>query len=77
MRQTILVERVLGTVSGLLAVLTLLRGDWIETVFHVDPDGGSGSVEWAIVVGLAVLSVTCFVLARRGSRLREPTGVSR
>jgi hypothetical protein len=28
--------------------------DWIERIFHVSPDGGSGSLELTIAVGVAV-----------------------
>ncbi|HET7264635.1 MAG TPA: hypothetical protein VFL28_08195 [bacterium] len=28
--------------------------DWIETLFHISPDGGSGSLEVGIVAGAAV-----------------------
>jgi hypothetical protein len=29
--------------------------DWIEEVFHIDPDGGSGLFELAIVVVVAIV----------------------
>jgi hypothetical protein len=53
--------------SGLAFVLliaTVLWRDWIEIVFGVDPDAGSGALEWTIVVGTAVLTVLFFTLAR-------------
>ncbi len=28
--------------------------DWVERVFHVSPDGGSGSLELGIAVGVVV-----------------------
>jgi hypothetical protein len=43
-------------VSGILAVLTFLVHDWIEVVFGVDPDGGSGRAEVAIVAALFAAS---------------------
>jgi len=55
-----------AVVSGILAVLTLVVHDWIEAVFGVDPDGGSGLVEAAIVVTLFVVSAA---LAADGIRL--------
>jgi hypothetical protein len=33
-------------------------------VFNVDPDSGNGSLEWLIVVALAVVTVVFAVLAR-------------
>ena len=44
--------------------------DWVERIFHVDPDGGSGVFELAIVVFL-VLAVTMLAMRVRG-RLNRP-----
>jgi hypothetical protein len=40
---------VVGACGFLVAVLTLLWRNWIETVLGVDPDHGTGSLEWATV----------------------------
>lgn len=58
------VEAVLAGVSGFLFVLTLVWRDWIETVFRVDPDHHSGSLEWAIVAVLLVVTLVAMLLAR-------------
>ena len=50
-------ESLLSAASGLLCVVTLIWRDWIELVFHVDPDRGSGALEWSIVAGLLALCV--------------------
>jgi uncharacterized membrane protein len=50
------VELACAVVSGMLAVLTLAAHDWIEVVFGVQPDGGSGLAEVAIVVTLFAVS---------------------
>ena len=63
-----MVELAFAVVSGILAVLTFAVHDWIEVVFGVHPDGGSGLGEVAIVVTLAVLSVA---LAADVFRLRR------
>ena len=47
-----------------LAALTILWDEWIELAFRVDPDAGSGALEWSIVGVTAVLSLTCLALAR-------------
>ena len=39
-------------------MLTMYRGSWIETLFGVDPDQGSGAVE-----GLVVTTVLAVALA--------------
>jgi hypothetical protein len=58
------VEAVLGSVTGFLTLLTLVTREWIEILFGVDPDGGSGSLEWAIVVALLEVTVAFSALAR-------------
>lgn len=57
-------ETALGIISCVMFVVTLLNRAWIETVFHVDPDGGQGWVEWAIVGGLLVVTLVMAALAR-------------
>jgi hypothetical protein len=47
-----------------LALLTLVWPDWIELVFGVDPDHGSGRLEWAAVAALAVAAVAASVATR-------------
>ena len=46
------------------AVLTLAWNDWIEIVFRVDPDEGSGSFEWVIVGVCAAIAVVAALGAR-------------
>ncbi len=57
-------EAVLGGLSLLFLVLTVLWTDWIEIVFGVDPDHGNGSFEWLVVGASAFLTVAFAVLAR-------------
>jgi hypothetical protein len=58
------VEVGLAAAAAALAVTTLIWHDWIETVFEVEPDGGSGELEWLLTAALAVLAVG-FALAAR------------
>jgi hypothetical protein len=58
-------EVVLSVVFGVAAGVTAIAPDWIEVAFHVDPDGGNGLLEWAVVAVLAALAVTAGWLARR------------
>jgi hypothetical protein len=57
-------EALLGAVSAALLVATLVWPDWLELVLHIDPDGGNGAVEWAIVALFAVAAIVFLVLAR-------------
>jgi hypothetical protein len=43
------VEGMSASLSGLLALTTLLWPDWVEIVVDWDPDQHNGSVEWMIV----------------------------
>lgn len=61
-------ELACALVCAVLAVLTLAVHDWIEVVFGVHPDGGSGLVEVAIVAALFVVSAA---LAADVFRLRR------
>ncbi|MFJ5549118.1 ABC transporter permease [Streptomyces sp. NPDC093225] len=58
------VEVVLGAASGLLFVVTLVWHDWIEVLFGVEPDAGSGAVEWLVVAVTALGAVLCALGAR-------------
>jgi type IV secretory pathway TrbD component len=59
------IETVLSLCGALLAILTIVRRDWIETLFGVDPDQGNGSVEWIVVVALLVVAAGAAALAGR------------
>ncbi len=62
------IEFVLASISGVLFVLTLITREWIELVFGVEPDGGSGALEWFITLGFLFAAVALFLLARRDRR---------
>lgn len=50
--------------------------DWIEQVFHINPDGGSGALEFVIVALVAVVIAIVAVggLRLAGSRNRRRAG---
>ena len=58
-------------VSALLLILTLITKEWIELLFGVDPDRGSGAAEWLIVSVCATVGLTCSLLARLEWRRRQ------
>lgn len=49
--------------TSILFVITLVRRDWIEVVFGIDPDAHSGALEWLIIAALLVVTITLFTLA--------------
>jgi hypothetical protein len=56
-------EAGLGLITGVLFILTLVRRDWIEALFGIDPDNHSGSLEYMIVGGLLVVTIALVALA--------------
>ena len=56
-------ETVLAIVTSILFVITLVRNDWIEIVFGVDPDINNGTFEWLFVGALVLVTITLFILA--------------
>jgi len=54
----------LASVGGFLAVLTLLRRDWIERLTGIHADPHDGAFEWAVVAALCVVCVVAAFVAR-------------
>lgn len=59
------IELAVLTTTAFLALLTLVSPTWIERVSGVDPDRGNGTLEVAILIGFALLSVVSAVLSWR------------
>jgi DMSO/TMAO reductase YedYZ heme-binding membrane subunit len=57
-------ETVVALLSGILGVLSVFWRDWIERVTGWDPDRHTGSVEWAIIAALLIVSVAMALRAR-------------
>lgn len=64
-----LAETALAVTSAVFLLLTLLWKDWIELVLRVDPDRGSGSLEWSIA-GVSLLLALGFGARARCDRPR-------
>ena len=71
LRRRFWLESILGSVTGIVAVITLFWHDWIETVFKIDPDSGNGSAEWLTVLVLLFATVTLALGARHEWRRAE------
>ena len=67
-RYLFLAETVLAVLTGVLGLVTAVWPDWIEIVFGVEPDQGSGALEWGLVVALFAASAVCGLLARAERR---------
>jgi hypothetical protein len=62
-----------GTSAALFG-LTLVWPTWLELLFHLDPDHGSGRFEWWILFASLVASLWFAALARgEWRRMREHT----
>jgi hypothetical protein len=65
----------LAAVAGALAVVTLVWPTWIESLFGVEPDAGSGEAEWLVAALFAAVSVVLGLVGLRHRRLaRRPAG---
>jgi hypothetical protein len=65
-------EAISATAAAVLASLTLLWPDWIESLTGINPGHGNGSFEWMLVIGLAVVSAALSLLAWREWRRVSP-----
>jgi polyferredoxin len=63
-RRRFWIETVLGIMTLLASLLTAVWPQWIEALFGANPDGGSGSLEWSIVVVSFAATVTLGLMAR-------------
>ena len=63
-----------AVVAAAALLATLLRPDWIEFVLRIDPDGGSGAVEWLVVAVSALAAVTSTALVMTRLRQRRAFG---
>ena len=58
-------EAVCGVIGSVLLVMTLVTREWIEILFGVEPDGGSGALEVGIVLVFFLVAATSGLLAVR------------
>jgi hypothetical protein len=65
-------ETIFACISGVLAVLTALRPDWIEGLTGFSPDAGNGLVEWDIVLAFAAVAVVLMLSAWYEWRRAQP-----
>jgi hypothetical protein len=68
LRRRLRVEVVLAGVSAVLCVLTVVFPEWIEALTGLEPDAGSGSLEWIVAGVFLTATVASAILARRDYR---------
>jgi ABC-type thiamin/hydroxymethylpyrimidine transport system permease subunit len=68
LRRRLRIEMVLAVISAILCALTLVFPQWIEELTGLEPDGGSGALEWIIAGLFLVAAVVSAVVARRDYR---------
>jgi ABC-type thiamin/hydroxymethylpyrimidine transport system permease subunit len=68
LRRRLRIEVVLAVISAVLCVLTLVFPQWIEELTGLEPDAGSGALEWVIAGIFLVAAVVSGVLAGRDYR---------
>ena len=57
-------ELAFAAASGALFLVTLFARTWIEQLFGIDPDHGSGALEWTLVAAFFAITVLLGTLAR-------------
>lgn len=64
LRRRFWIELGAASVTILVFALTIAHSAWIELVFGVDPDRGSGALEWALAASLTLMAVAVILLMR-------------
>jgi cell shape-determining protein MreD len=62
-------QMVLAAASVILMIVTAVLPMWIEQLTGLEPDGGSGELEWLFALVPGALSIVFGVLAYRTRRL--------
>ena len=68
LRRRLRVEVTLAVISAALCVLTFAFPQWIEESTGLEPDAGSGALEWIIAGVFLTATLVSAVLARRDYR---------
>ena len=66
------IEVIFASLAFALMTVTLINHEWIEWLTGAEPDGGSGLLEWAVVIACAIVAVAFAAQARREWRRAAP-----
>lgn len=64
-RMRAVLELAFSALSGICCAATLAWPEWIEAVFGIDPDRGSGSLEITLALATACCAIAFAALGRR------------
>ena len=70
-------ETAVSVISGGLALLTVISPSWIEELTGLEPDDGTGVIEWLFVAAFAAIAVALGLLARRDYLLARARALAR
>jgi len=59
------IEAITASLGFAMLVLALVSTEWFEALTGLEPDGGNGSLEWALPVVLLAISAGSAFFARR------------
>ncbi len=59
------IEAVVAGVGVALFILTLFTREWVEMLTGLDPDGGSGALEFGLALALLAVAVGAALAAQR------------
>lgn len=66
-------EAAAAAIGIALFVLTLITREWFEALTGIDPDGGSGALEFGLAAAVFAVAVGSAVAARRTYRRATAT----
>src|SRR5262245_54747543 len=69
-RRQVIALFAIGALTLGVVILTALEPAWIEALAGIDPDGGSGKVEWVVVLVLAAVGLLAGYIGVRRLRTR-------
>ncbi len=73
LRRRLHLESLLSASFLVLFVVTAVSAEWVEALTGLDPDGGSGVLEWGLTAVLGLCAAASGLLAARDARRLRAT----